>query len=139
MTQANARPSTIAKRQILESTHLLCVEPSTKQLFSINMGTQTAEEVVLEPGQEITNKIKREEYKMDQLLDRRDHYKKWHFDNETAQIFRRQMVPFYLLEMEARLYPTYVDNSNIDESLTNDFKIGRIQIRLSDSIWQTVS
>ena len=76
---------------------------------------------------------------MDQLLDRHDHFKEWFFQNETAQIFRRQMVPFYLLEMEARLYPTYVDNSNIDESLTNDFKIHTIQIRLSDSIWQTVN
>ena len=63
----------------LEQTYLLCVEPSSKQLFQINLGTQTAEEVVLEQGQEITNKIKREEYKMDQLLDRQDHYQKWFF------------------------------------------------------------
>lgn len=49
------------------------------------------------------------------------------------------MVPFYLLEMEANLYPVYVDNSNIDESLTNDFKISEIQIKLSDSIWQTIN
>ena len=90
------------------------------------MGTQTAEEVVLENQQKITNKIKREEYKMDQLLDRRTHYSKWFFQNETSQSFRRQMVPFYLLEMEANLYPVYVDNSNIDDSLTNDFKIHEI-------------
>ena len=53
------------------------------------MGTQTAEEVVLENAQKITNKIKREEYKMDQLLDRKEHYQKWFFQNETAQCFRR--------------------------------------------------
>ena len=49
------------------------------------------------------------------------------------------MVPFYLLEMEANLYPVYVDNSNIDESLTSDFKIHEIQIKLSDSIWHTIN
>ena len=49
------------------------------------------------------------------------------------------MVPFYLLEMEANLYPVYVDNSNIDESLTNDFKIKEIEIKLSDSILQTIN
>ena len=49
------------------------------------------------------------------------------------------MVPFYLLEMEANLYPVYVDNSNIDESLTSDFKIHEITIKLSDSIWQTIN
>ena len=103
------------------------------------MGTQTAEEVVLEGGQQITNKIKREEYKMDQLLDRSKHSQKWFFQNEMAQNFRRQMVPFYLLEMEANLYPVYVDNSNIDESLTNDFKIKKIEIKLSDSILQTIN
>lgn len=48
-----------------ESTNLLCVEPSSQQLFSINLGTQTAEQVDLPEDQAITNKIKREEYKMD--------------------------------------------------------------------------
>ena len=76
---------------------------------------------------------------MDQLLDRSKHSQKWFFQNEMAQNFRRQMVPFYLLEMEANLYPVYVDNSNIDESLTNDFKIKEIEIKLSDSILQTIN
>ena len=67
------------KTTTLEQTHLLCVEPSSKQLFQINLGTQTAEEVVLENEDQIRNKIKREEYKMDQLLDRHDHYQKWFF------------------------------------------------------------
>ena len=49
------------------------------------------------------------------------------------------MVPFYLLEMEANQYPVYVDNSNIDESLTDDFKIHEIQIKLSDSIHRAIS
>lgn len=44
-----ARASTFNRqRQTLEQTHLLCVEPGSKQLFSINMGTQTAEEVQLD-------------------------------------------------------------------------------------------
>ena len=33
------------------------------------------------------------------------------------------MVPFYLLQVESDQYPVYVDNSNIDEQLTKDFKI----------------
>lgn len=75
---------------------------------------------------------------MDQLLDRQDHNNKWYFENETAQSFRRQMVPFYLMEMEANMYPVYVDNSNIDESLTNDFKIHEIRIKISDSIKRSI-
>ena len=119
----------------MEHTHLLCVEPSSQQLFSINLGTHQAEEVSLERGQEITNKIKREEYKMQQLLDREKHYKKWFFQNETAMSFRRQMVPFYLLELEANMYPVYADNSNIEESLTQDEKIAEIIVKISDTIW----
>ena len=48
------------------------------------------------------------------------------------------MVPFYLLEMESNLYPVYIDNSNIDESLTSDFKIHEIRIKMSESIWDTI-
>lgn len=48
------------------------------------------------------------------------------------------MVPFYLLEKEANLYPVYVDNSNIDENLTSDFKIHEIEVKMSDSIWETI-
>ena len=48
------------------------------------------------------------------------------------------MVPFYLLEMESNLYPVYIDNSNIDESLTSDFKIHEISIKMSESIWDTI-
>ena len=46
------------------------------------------------------------------------------------------MVPFYLLEQEANMYPIYVDNSNIDESLTSDFKISKINIKVSHTIWE---
>ena len=49
------------------------------------------------------------------------------------------MVPFYLLELEANMYPVYVDNSNIDESLTHDFKISEIIIKISDTIWESYS
>ena len=46
------------------------------------------------------------------------------------------MVPFYLLEKEANMYPVYVDNSNIDESLTMNYKIGTIKIKVSHTIWE---
>lgn len=32
------------------------------------------------------------------------------------------------------MYPVYVDNSNIDESLTSDFKISEIHIKISHTI-----
>lgn len=38
---------------------------------------------------------------MGELLDRKKHADEWFFQNETAQTYRRQMVPFYLLEQEA--------------------------------------
>ena len=34
------------------------------------------------------------------------------------------------------MYPVYVDNSNIDESLTSDFKISEIHIKVSHTIWE---
>lgn len=44
------------------------------------------------------------------------------------------MVPFYLLEVESNQYPVYIDNSNIDRSLTEDYTINNIHINMSDSI-----
>jgi hypothetical protein len=102
------------------------------------MGTQEAEEVPSKKRSGIENKIKREQYKIDQLLDRKEHGEKWHFQNETARTYRQTMVPFYLLQPEASKYPTYVDNSNIDKSLTDDFKIANITIRLSSSIIENI-
>ena len=48
------------------------------------------------------------------------------------------MVPFYLLQVESDQYPVYVDNSNIDESLTRDFKICSIDINMSESVKETL-
>ena len=48
------------------------------------------------------------------------------------------MVPFYLLQVESDKYPVYVDNSNIDESLTKDFKICSIKVNMSESIKETL-
>ena len=76
--------------------------------------------------------------KMDELLDRKTHEKEWFFQNETAKSYRNQMVPFYLLQVESDKYPVYVDNSNIDESLTKDFKISSIRVNMSVSIKETL-
>ena len=46
------------------------------------------------------------------------------------------MVPFYLLEVESNQYPVYIDNSNLDASLTEDYTIKNIHIGMSDSILQ---
>ena len=71
----------------------------------------------------IENKIKREEYKLGELTDRDKFSKDWHFENSTSERYRRSMVPFYLLEMESDRYPIYIDNSNLNANLTQNFKI----------------
>ena len=71
---------------------------------------------------------------MNQLLDRKHHADLWQFDNDTADIYRRQMVPFYLLEVESNRYPVYVDNSNINSSLTTDYKIKNVNVHVSASV-----
>ena len=110
----------MAQRHQPDDMYLLCVEPGTNRLFSINQSTHEAELIELKKGHSIENKLKREEYKLDILLDRDDHQNNWFFTNETVNNYRRQMVPFYLLEQETNQYPTYIDNSNIDQSLTED-------------------
>ena len=86
----------------------------------------------------IVNKIKSEEFKIDQLLDRAKHGKEWHFNNPTAQNYRRSMVPFYLLEEESNKYPMYIDNSNLAPNLTSDFKIRTLNISVSDEVHATI-
>jgi len=99
----------------LGETFLLCCEPGTKQLFLVSLGNQEAEKIQLPLNYEIDSKIRREEYKMSQLLDREKYEKQWFWDNENAQTYRRQMVPFYLLQEESSRFPTYVDNSEFNE------------------------
>ena len=82
----------------------------------------------------IFNKVKREEYKLDTLLDRHQQQREWFFNNPTAENYRRQMVPFYLLEPECNKYPRYIDHSNINTSLTIDYKLKSVRIKLSEGI-----
>lgn len=106
-TSDKSRRDTLYGNKIeLEDTHLICVEPTSKTLFAINLGTQEVEKVDLNTKVSVSNqtktnpidnKIKREEYKLDQLLDRDKMNEKWFFKNTTAESYRRQMVPFYLL------------------------------------------
>ena len=68
---------------------MLCVEPvKPHKLFQINLGTQEAEEVQLPDHNSIRNKIARETYKMDELLDRKTQESEWYFGNETAKSYR---------------------------------------------------
>ena len=60
---------------------------------------------------------------MGELTDREKFSKNWHFENPTSDRYRRSMVPFYLLEMESNRYPIYIDNSNLNANLTQNFKI----------------
>ena len=82
----------------------------------------------------IENKIKREEYKISELLDKPKFSKIWHFENPIADHYRRSMVPFYLLVMESNKYPIYIDNSNLNGNLTNDFKIRHVTVHVSSRV-----
>ena len=88
----------------------------------------------LKTGHTIENKIKRDEYKMDKLLNRPALNEYWFYQNEAVNNYRRQMVPFYLLEVESNKYPVYIDNSNIDQSATEDYMIPNIHVILSSSV-----
>ena len=57
----------------------------------------------------LLNRINREEFKIDALLGREDMQAAWNFNSENAQEYRRQMIPFYLLNREAEKYPVYLD------------------------------
>ena len=76
------------------------------------MGTQEAMEIGRESSAgsgfgaktDVMNKIKREKYKVDELLDRQAQEENWNFKNEyneAANEYRRKMVPFYLLGEES--------------------------------------
>ena len=127
----------------LEELYLCCVDPQTSKTFKVNIGTQEAQEVKLKPGQGVPNKIKREIYKIDELLGRKEHEEYWDFKNEMVDDYRRRMVPFYLLGEESNQYPVYVDNSDIDLSFTGNAEdetfaagitIEEITINMSDSV-----
>lgn len=81
----------------------------------------------------IENKINREEYKLSELTDRHKFAKDWHFENPTAERYRRSMVPFYLLEMESNRYPIYIDNSNLNANLTKNFKIEKLTVHVTQA------
>jgi hypothetical protein len=44
------------------------------------------------------------------------------------------MVPFYLLVMESNRYPIYIDNSNLNGSLTTDFKIKQVTVQVTSRV-----
>ena len=104
----------------LKDTNLLCVEPSTGQTFSVNIGTQECDEINLAESERIDIKIARDRYKVDCLLDRNEQDSKWQWKNPTVENYRRMMVPFYLLEEECNPYPVYTDNSTINPYLASN-------------------
>jgi len=118
----------------LEDTLLLCVEPGSKQVFSLNLGTQETDALSKTIQRNIENKIMREEYKLSELTDRQKLSEDWHFENPTSERYRRSMVPFYLLEVESNRYPIYVDNSNLNSNLTTNFKIKNLTVHVTQAV-----
>jgi hypothetical protein len=49
------------------------------------------------------------------------------------------MVPFYLLEMESNRYPIYIDNSNLNQNLTTNFKIKQLTIHVTHNVMKELT
>lgn len=88
--------------------------------------------------QRIDNKIARDRYKIDYLLDRKVQEEKWIWMNPSVENYRRMMVPFYLLEEECNPFPVYVDNSTINTSLTLSHYLKNIKIILSHTVFDVL-
>lgn len=47
---------------------------------------------------------------------------KWQYqDNPSIELYRRSMIPFYLLEHEAITFPRYVDYSDLSKNLCSEY------------------
>ena len=84
ITMVRKQSMTHQKHANLDELYLMCVDPQSKKTFKINIGTQNAEEVILRSTRDISNKINRELYKIDELLDRNEHESNWNFQNEAV-------------------------------------------------------
>ena len=98
-------------------------------------------------GRSIESKKKREKYKIDDLLDRQEQEKRWDFynpENKAVDEYRRQMVPWYLLNVESNQYPVYVNNEDFEMGLMtggenferpqSSTTIENIKINMSESV-----
>jgi hypothetical protein len=86
-------------------------------LFSVNLGKEEVELFdipSLEIERAITNKIKREEFKIDSLLNKKEKEESWDFQNSNVISYRKKMIPWYLLDKECNDYPLYLDRSSIE-------------------------
>ena len=56
-------------------SYVVCVEPETQKTFMVNMGKEEVTEIIIQNNkmvEGITNKVRREEYKIDSLLERKE-------------------------------------------------------------------
>ena len=120
----------------VDSMVLLCVEPDSSRVFGLNLGTQQTCDYPYAVQDSIKNQIAREEFKLQELLGTG---KNWDFGNQTAQRYRRSMLPFYLLHDESSLFPRYVNNATVTKNLTGDFKIKQLTVTLADSVLAALS
>lgn len=92
----------------------------------------------MQQEQRIDNKIARDRYKIDYLLDRKVQEEKWIWMNPSVENYRRMMVPFYLLEEECNPFPVYVDNSTINTNLTLSHYLKNIKVILSHTVFDVL-
>ena len=110
------------------------MDPSSGKTFSVNLGLQTCDAVELNEVNRIDNKIARDRYKVDYLLDRAEHERNWEWQGQSVENYRRMMVPFYLLEEECNPYPVYTDNSTLTVGISQSHQLKSIKVLLGESI-----
>ncbi len=114
----------------LDSTYLLCVDPSDKQTFIINMGTRqiVEDEKTAECQEAILSKIERSVYLIKELLDEicdEDARGVTPFTitpSKESEIYRRSMVRTFNLEQESQHFQRYIDKSDLSDNLTSTYK-----------------
>lgn len=113
----------------LDSTYLLCVDPSDKSAFLINMGTRQIieDESTIECQEAIRSKIERSTYLIDELLNEvgnasssQSTYKI--SSSKESEAYRRSMVHTFNLEQESQHLQRYIDKSDLSENLASTYK-----------------
>jgi hypothetical protein len=98
------------------------VEPVKREdgrnLFAIDLAQEVVHKIDLNNDQGpyytgVMNKIKREEFKIDKLIDRREKELNWDFTNDNVTTYRRSMIPLYLLHLEASSFPIYLSQTTL--------------------------
>ena len=82
MAEEDSQNPFIDEVGLSERSYLLCVEPESSRQFAINLGTGQACPIIMnDKGCQsgIMNRIKREEFKIDALINRKEKQSYWNY------------------------------------------------------------